>query len=228
MTPGKAAENMQRQPKIRKHVPVWRKADRTSRIYRVAAQIMCRRGYEATSMNEIADAVGLTKAGMYYYIQGKEDLLFKIMSFAMDMVEMDVVAPAREALDAEERLRTLMERHVRRILEVGGAVTILLDEMPSLTAAHQRIIRGRKRVYFDLVRETLEQLASEGKLRAVNPAVAAFSLLGMIIWISRWYHRDGLLSADAVLKDVLEMALNGVLKEVASPRALPPAKATLV
>jgi AcrR family transcriptional regulator len=173
---------------------------------------MCRKGYEATSMNDIADAVGLTKAGVYHYIRGKEQLLFEIMNFAMDMVDEDVIAPAREIADAEERLRTIVERHAKRIMEVGGSVTILLEEMAALAPAHQRTVRNRKRAYFELVKQTLEQLAAEGKLRDVNPTVATFSLFGMILWISRWYRRDGELTAPEVLRDFQELALSAVLR----------------
>ncbi len=200
--------------------------DRAGHIYRVAADIMWRRGYAATSMNEIADAVGLTKAGIYHYIRGKEDLLFKIMSFAMDMVEEDIMGPARKEPDAEMRLRIIVERHVNRILEVGGAVTILLDEMSALTPSHQRTIRSRKRAYFDLVRGTLAQLVSEGKLRDVDPTVATFCLFGMILWTSRWYRKDGQIKHQDALRDFSEMALNAVLRAPA-PRAMPAEAAAL-
>lgn len=173
---------------------------------------MCRKGYDATSMNDIADAVGLTKAGIYHYIRSKEQLLFEIMNFAMDMVDENVIAPAREVSDAEERLYTIVDRHARRILEVGGSVTILLEETAALTPAHQRTVRNRKRAYFELVRQTLEQLAAEGKLREVNPTVAAFSLFGMTLWLSRWYRRDGELTAPEVLRDFQELALSAVLR----------------
>lgn len=163
-------------------------------------------------MNDIADAVGLTKAGIYHYIQGKEHLLFAIMSYAMDMVDQDVMAPARKVADAEERLRTIVERHARRILEVGGAVTILLEEMYALTPAHRRIITARKRAYFELIRRTLQQLAAEGKLRDVNPTVATFCLFGMILWISRWYRRDGKLAPEEILADLVETAMSAVMK----------------
>jgi len=173
---------------------------------------MCRKGYEATSMNDIADAVGLTKAGIYHYIRGKENLLFAIMGYAMDMVDEDVIAPARKIADPEQRLRTIVERHARRILEVGGAVTIILEEMYALTPAHRRAIKARKRAYFDLIRRTLKQLAAEGKLRDVNPTIATFCLFGMILWISRWYHRDGDLTPEEVLADLVETATGAVLK----------------
>ena len=174
---------------------------------------MCQKGYEATSMNDIADAVGLTKAGLYHYIRGKEDLLFQIMSYGMDMVDQDVMAPAKQAEGASDRLRTIISRHSKRVLEVGGAVSILLDEMYALTPAHRRAIKGRKRAYFELIRETLEQLGVEGKLRDVSPTVGTFCLFGMLSWVSRWYRKDGKLTAEQILSDFLEITINSVVTQ---------------
>ena len=163
-------------------------------------------------MNDIADAAGLTKAGIYHYIRGKEELLFEIMMYAMDNVEQNIIVPAQEVADAEERLRTIVDRHTRSVIEGVGAITIVLDEMTALTPAHRKTIASRKRAYLDFIRRTLEQLAEEGKLRNVNPTIAAFSLLGMILWISRWYRRDGKITPQEALNDYLEIAMNGVLK----------------
>ncbi len=196
--------------------PIWRREDRADHIYRVAAEVMCQKGFEATSMNDIADAVGLTKAGLYHYIRGKEDLLFQIMSYGMDMVDQDVITPAKQIADPSERLRTIISRHSKRVLEVGGAVSILLDEMYALTPAHRRSIKARKRAYFELIRGTLEKLSIEGKLRNVSPTVATFCLFGMLSWVSRWYRKEGKLSSEQVLSDLLEAALNSVLKDAAS------------
>jgi AcrR family transcriptional regulator len=210
-------------PKILKFnepIPTSSKGKRASHVYRIAAEIMCQKGYAGTSMNDIAEAAGLTKAGIYHYIRGKEELLFDIMTYAMDNLDQRVVAPAQEIADAEQRLRKIVEGHTTSLLEGVGAITIVLEETPALTAAHRRLIKGRKRAYFEFIRQTLEQLESEGKLRSVNPTIAAFSLLGMILWISRWYRREGKLSVEQVLADYLEIAINGVLKtdQVASKR----------
>jgi AcrR family transcriptional regulator len=189
------------------------KGGRASHIYHAAAEIMLQKGYEATSMNDIADAAGLTKAGIYHYIRSKEELLFEILGYAMDVVEEGVMSPAREVAGAEQRLRTIVERHTSRLLEGTGAITILLDEMHGLTPAHRKVIRARKRAYFDFIRDTLNQLASEGKLRDVSPTCAAFSILGMILWLSRWYRRGGKLTPAEVLRDYGEIALNAVLQQ---------------
>jgi AcrR family transcriptional regulator len=193
-------------------LPVRRKEDRADHIYRVAAEVMCQKGYEATSMNDIADAVGLTKAGIYHYIRGKEDLLFQIMGFGMDMVDQDVIAPAKEIEDPEERLRAIARRHATRILEAGGAVTILLtDDMHALSPAHSRAIFDRQRVYLQFIKETLADLAGQGKLRDINPSVAAATILGMICWLGRWYNSNGRMTAEQVVRDFVEMVMHAVV-----------------
>src|SRR5262249_3596455 len=84
-----------------------REPDRLAEIYREAARIICEKGYDATSMNDIAEAVGITKAGLYHHISGKRTLLFQIMSFGLDALEEEVIAPARGIRDAEQRLRAI-------------------------------------------------------------------------------------------------------------------------
>ena len=198
--------------RIKEPIPIEGKGKRASHIYRVAAEIMCQKGYEATSMNDIADAAGLTKAGIYHYIRGKEDLLFEIMNYAMDSVDQGIIAHASQVEDAEERLRTIIERHCQSVLQGVGALTIVLEEVTALTPAHRRAITARKRAYFEFIRGTLEQLERQGRLRPVSPTVAAFSLLGMILWISRWYRRDGSITTAEALKDYIEIGMHAVLK----------------
>jgi len=210
-------EFLRKLAKVKSIAPHGSKEARIDHIYRVAAGIMCEKGYDATSMNDIADAVGLTKAGLYHYLRGKEDLLFQIMTFGMDKVDEDVIFPARSVEDPEERLHTIVERHSKRILEVGGAVTLVLEETYALTPAHRRIIQARKRDYFELIRRTLDDLAVEGKLRRVNTTVATFALLGMVLWISRWHKRDGKLRTEDALPSLVEIAMNSVMSRRGQP-----------
>src|SRR5437667_10010682 len=96
-----------------KKAPMSADGNRAAAIYQKAAQLIHEKGYDATSMNDIARAVDLTKAGLYYYIRGKQELLFKIMNFGMDRLEEEVIRPASAAADPEERLRNVHARHVR-------------------------------------------------------------------------------------------------------------------
>jgi AcrR family transcriptional regulator len=203
--------------KPQKKAIVSEEPNRLDQIYYVAAKIFCEKGYDATSMSDIADAVGITKAGIYHYVASKQDLLFAIMNFGMDRLENRVITPARAVAGAEQRLRTIIRNHALLIIE-GSAlqgynpVTVLNDEMAGLTPAHQRKVLQRKRIYLDLLRDTLQQLKEEGKLKEVDVTVAAFSLFGMLLWLSRWYRTDGKLSGEEVANEIEKIAFGGILR----------------
>lgn len=198
--------------------------DRLAEIYRAAAQIICEKGYDAASMNDIAEAVGITKAGLYHHISGKRDLLFRIMSFGLDSLEEQVITPARAISDPHRRLRSIISNHVhlitsRSTLQGNNPVTIVLDESGGLTPAQREKINDRKRAYVNLIRDTLRELKANGDLRDIDVTAAAFSLLGMILWLSRWYNPEGRLSPDQVSDEVAALAAGGLLRAEAGAKS---------
>ena len=186
-------------------------ADRFTEICRTAAQFFYEKGFDATSVSDIADAMKLTKAALYYYIEGKQELLFEIMNRGMDALEREVIAPAEMAADANARLEAIIHNHARQIATGNHAVTIISDEVSALTAAQRKKITARRRAYFDFVRITLDELKTEGKLHDVDTTVAAFSVVGMILWVSRWYQPGGSLTPDDVSREISKIAFNALL-----------------
>jgi AcrR family transcriptional regulator len=201
-------------PARRRPAPAAPRVDaRRADICRTAAQIFRDRGFDATSVSDVARALGLTKAGLYHYFESKEALLFEIMSFGLDRVRDEVVIPVRAIRDPEDRLRQLVVRHARITTRGQGAVAHLGDEIRALPPASRRQLEERMRVYFDLVRDTLGELKSAGRLRRVDLTVAAFSVLGMILWLPRWFRQDGRLTQEQVANDIAAMALGGLLDD---------------
>lgn len=203
--------------KKRNLTPTVNEADRMRQIYHVAARLFCEKGYEATSMSDIAEAIGFTKAAIYHFIPGgKQDLLNDIINFGMNSLEREVIEPARAIADPEERLRAIIANHAR-IITNGSAtvgfnpVTVVVDEVAGLSAAQRRKITMRKRVYLDLLRDTLREMQTLGKLKDVDVTVSAFSLLGMILWLARWYRPSGKLSGAQVAEEMTKLAMNGLL-----------------
>jgi TetR/AcrR family transcriptional regulator, cholesterol catabolism regulator len=194
---------------------------RRAEICRTAAQIIRERGYDATSVNDIARALGMTKAGLYHYISGKEALLIEIMTFGMDQIDAEVIVPARQIEDAEERLRSIIVRHARIVTRAQGAVTNLTDEVRGLPAAARKKVERRMRVYFDLVRDTMAELKTAGRLQDVDLTVATFSVLGMILFLPRWFRQGGRLNAERVSTEIARFALAGLVRpKPARPRRL--------
>ena len=193
---------------------------RAPEVYRTAAEIILQKGYNATSVSDIAQALGITKAGLYHYIHGKTQLLFDIMQYGLNELDREVARPAMKIADPEARLRFMIEVHARIVTRGGGAVTILVDEARALTPAQNRKVTRKKREYFDFLRATLQELKDAGKLRNVNLTVAAFSLLGMINWLSRWYRAEGALNEQQVAEGIVDIALNGVTRPARGGRSL--------
>lgn len=184
---------------------------RAQDIYRRAAEIIHRKGFDATSMGDIAEAVDLTKGGLYYYIKGKRALLFAIMNFAMDLVEERVLEPARRIDDPDRRLAQLISAHVNLVIDEAHAMTILVYEDEGLDPEHRQRILERKEVYADFLRDAIAAvLVAHEQEGSVDPTVAAFSLMGMAHWVVRWYRSDGALSKDAVVEQITRLALHGL------------------
>jgi len=192
---------------------------RRAEICRTAAQIFRERGYDATSVSDIARALGITKAGLYHYFESKEELLFEITAYGLDRVRDDVIAPVRGLRDPEERLRQLVVRHARIATHGRGAVAQLVDEVRALPPANRKLLEERMRAYFDLVRDTLRELRALGRLRNVDPTVATFGLIGTILWLPRWFRQNGRLSQEQVAHQIADIALGGLLRDRKDARA---------
>jgi len=191
-------------------------------ICRTAAQIFRDRGYDATSVSDIARALGMTKAGLYHYFDSKEALLFEIMTYGLERVRDEVVTQVRAIRDPEERLRQIVVRHARIATDGRGAVAHLGDEIRALPPAARRQIEERMRFYVNLIRGTMTELKAAGRLRDVDPTVAAFSLLGMILWLPRWFRQDGRLSQEQVANEIAKLAIGGLVqrRSAAKPTVL--------
>jgi AcrR family transcriptional regulator len=186
---------------------------RTAEVYQTAAKIILQKGYDATSVSDIADALGITKAGLYHYIRGKTELLYDIMKYGLQELDREVMVPARKIADPEERLRFVISTHAHLVTRGDGAVTILVDEARALSPSQYRAVTRLKRAYLEFLRETIEELRAHGKLRAVNSTVAAFSIIANVNWLSRWYQPDGGLSAQEIAGQIADSTLFGMLKQ---------------
>jgi AcrR family transcriptional regulator len=189
--------------------------ERRTQILRQAALTFLHNGYDATSMSRIAERCGITKPGLYYHFKGKQDLLYAIMSHAMDLLEERTMAAMLAAATHEEQLRAILHSHVRLITELEeGALTVLVvTARNSLRPEDRRMIEQRVQSYTGWIRATLEGLRAEGRLREVDSAVAAASLLGLMVWTSRWYRQRGRLTGDEVADQVTELGIASVLRE---------------
>lgn len=159
----------------------------------IAARVFYEKGYEGGSMQDIAEAVGLTKAGLYHHVGSKDKLLFEIMDYGMDILDETVLQKVKHISDAREKLRQTIIGHIDLVVRARDLeITVILHENRSLKGALRKKINARKRAYIEflegLIGEVQRGAGGEPKL---SPRLAAFALLGMINWLYQWYHPEG-------------------------------------
>jgi len=131
----------------------------------------------------------------------------------------EVVVPIRAIRDPEERLHQIVLRHACIATQGRGAVTHLGDEIRALPPSSRRQLEERMRKYVDLVRDTLVELKAAGRLRDVDTTVAAFSVIGMVLWLPRWFRQDGRLTQQQVAKELAKLVVGGLLRPVPGRRS---------
>lgn len=200
-------------PYILTSMPREATVDPRQEILRTAARLFQQQGYDATSMNDVAAALKLSKGGLYHHFQGKDEILFDLMNHAMDITEQHVIAPVKAIADPQERLRTLIRRHIAVVLsERDREITVMLHENHPLSPALRKRINARKKDYVHFLENLIGEVqAVRGSKGTVTPRAAAFALLGMINWIYQWYRPNGALQEEALVQQYTEIFLQGAL-----------------
>lgn len=205
-------------------------------ILRAAARLFQQQGYDATSMNDVAAALKLSKGGLYHHFESKDEILFHIMSHAMQITEdrvinvvrrLDVRGDASGMDITEERLRTLIRLHIEVVLSPEDReITVMLHENHPLPPALRKRINSRKKEYIhfvegliaDVQKEAQKEVQKESQAQrtgpaksTVSPRAAAFALLGMINWIYQWYKPEGDLQTHNLVPQFTELVFGGIL-----------------
>ena len=187
--------------------------DSRQEILRTAARLFQQRGYDATSMNDVAAALKLSKGGLYHHFQSKDEILFEIMNHAMELTEDRVLAPVRDIADPEQRLRALIRLHIEVVLSPRDReITVMLHENHPLPPGLRKRINTRKKEYVHFVENLIAEVQRARLAKgAVSPRAAAFALLGMINWIYQWYKPEGNLQAQNLVPQFTELVFGGIL-----------------
>ena len=142
----------------------------------------------------------------------------------MDLFEDQVVTPVLPILDPLERLHACMERNLMLVTEERSKeITIILHEHNTLTGEARVHIDARKKRYVRLLEASFAEAMREGTIRPVNPTVAAFGFLGIVLWTYKWFHADGKVSREELVREMKHLFFGGLA--VAPPAAKARAKA---
>lgn len=168
------------------------------------------------SLVDVARFCDVSKAGLYYHFNSKQELLAAIISFAQDIHEEEIRKVLADSVgNTADDLRRLIHAHaVMMTREDDAAFAILaVDEMRSLLPADRERVARRKRFYLGIIREHLQRLAAAGRLRKVDITAATHTVAGIVLWLPKWYRQPGRLSAAQMADEITRLALYAVLPD---------------
>lgn len=184
---------------------------RKQAILVAAAEIFHRKGFHATSIQDIAEEVGMLKGSLYYYISSKDELLFQIIND----VHLDAFGYVADVFGstepADQRLREFVRRHVAYCASHQTGMGVYLHEYKALPEDMRRKVTEMRDRYEHQVGEIVEQGKRSGVFRAqIDTRTTVRGILGMCNWLYHWYSARGPLSPDQIGEDFADMVLHGI------------------
>jgi AcrR family transcriptional regulator len=180
-------------------------------ILEAAVQIFGKKGFHATSMQDIAHAVNLQKASLYHHVSSKQEILVDVLDQALLILTEDIQAVMGQPIPADKKLRLAMRVYLKDMLDNRDQASVLLLEHRSLEPElHDRHIPHRDR-FERLWRDLIQEGVSESIFICADPAITARALLGVMNWAVTWYRPDGSLRPEEIAEQFADLFLKGLL-----------------
>ena len=180
------------------------------RILEEASHLFFTHGYEATTLDSVAEQLHVTKPFIYSYYKNKGELLYEICQTGIQLS----LTVLEEALAVEgtatEQLKMVVERVARIIIENQRYISVYLREEKSLDLEDARCIRDLRHNFDLQLSDLLEKGKRTGEFDVQHASRTAIWVSGLLSWIALWYHDGGRWSATEVVMDAITMVMKMV------------------
>ncbi|TQN42809.1 TetR family transcriptional regulator [Blastococcus colisei] len=173
--------------------------ERYAQIYETAARLFYEKGYSRTSLQDLANAVGLQKGSLYHYIDSKEDLLFGITEYAHNFFLQLLEGVDEENLSPLAKLERMLRLHAEFAAAHFHVTAAFYNDRSALSEERQERVVQTRDAYEARLRQLVRDGQAAGEVAAdVDPRMAVFGVLGMINWINQWYRPEGRMSPQEI------------------------------
>ena len=178
-------------------------------LLRAAVRMFNARGFHATSLDDVAASLGISKPTIYHYLGNKEQVLLECVSCGLDMLHEAGVAVLEKPGTGLERLRYFLCLYVEITMDDFGRC--LVRTGPEMLSPHAaKTFIARKRGIDDVLRTLIQQGVDDGSLAPVDIRLAAFTVAGALNWPARWYDPAGPISAEDIAQAMVDILTHGL------------------
>lgn len=196
---------------------------RWNEIVEAAAEAFRTKGFAATSLEDIASAVGIWKGSLYHYINTKEDLLFAVVREPAQEILTGLRELSEMDLPPTEKIRRAMRSHLK-VLETNFVyASVYLQEIAGRRRMKEWSAMDRE--YLELLESFIREGVESGEFAPLtNPRIATLGIIGALNWMTHWYRPEGPLRADAIADQFCDMFLAGLINRSNASTAVKTAK----
>ena len=195
---------------------------RLAKILGHATEVFCRKGYEGASMRDLSRATRMSLAGLYYYFESKERLLFLIQKHTFSTIVERLKTRLEGVSEPEERIRIFILNHLEYFLANQAAMKVLSHEAEVLKNGFASELAAIKREYYRICVGLLDDLRRDRGVQ-FSTRIAVLSLFGMMNWIYTWHNPRVDADAGAIASEMGDIFLRGVMAGVERRTPRPPA-----
>jgi len=202
--------------------------DSKRQILDCAARVFREKGYAAASLRDIASAVGMRTASMYYHFGSKDEIVAEVLNIAVRTVSAEVresLAAAKKNASPLERIRVAVEAHLRAIFETDDYNAASIRIFAQLPPHIAEITAHEREAYVDFWRQLFIDAREAGLLRDVDPTLLRLSIFGAMNWTPQWY-RPGEYSLSDIADKMCDIFLFGATRPIVKKSTASTATAT--
>src|SRR5215510_5221398 len=184
---------------------------REESILQAAAACFGEQGYRATTLETVAERLGISRVTLYRYCPSKEELLIRVFERSIAIFQQGLRQICAQDVPPEEKVHQIIRHQVRLMADHRDFLSVFFSEEGNLPPEMARRARSERRVYDELIEGVIREGVEVGRLAPLPAKLVSFALLGMCNWLYQWYQPEGSWSVDEVARIFISLIEHGYL-----------------
>lgn len=183
---------------------------RREEVLAIAARLFNEKGYRATTLSDVSDVLGFTRAALYYYFDSKQQILSAVLQDAGQRLVDNLAEVMATDITPSAKVRRVIAMHVSLLLDSPDVLGVYLTERASLPEDERRALLEGESKYMHDIASIIAAGVESGEFRPTPPLPTALTILGTVNWLQHWYRPGGDIGPDELLRLVTDLTMHGL------------------
>ncbi|MFC1819566.1 TetR/AcrR family transcriptional regulator [Thermodesulfobacteriota bacterium] len=183
--------------------------NKKKQIIQNIAELFYEKGYEKTTIRDISRSSNISKPGLYYHFENKQEMLFAIIDDFMTTVLTNLKENIGLIKSPQEKLLFIIQSHIRFFVKYPAQTKVVIYEVHSLEGDYVVRFKKKQVEYIKIIKNILKEIIKDTDTK-IDIHVSTFCLIGMLNWIVQWYKPEGKVSPESLAREIWVLLLSGL------------------